>query len=438
MTIWTAVLAAVLSAGDVNWPAFRGTDGRGVAQGFATPTKWDVPAGEGVVWKTPIPGLGHGGVVIWGDKLFVTTAASRTEQSLKVGLYGNIASVQDDTPHQWILFCLDKRTGKELWRRTMHEGVPIVKRHTKASHANTTPATDGKRIVIMLGSEGLFCYDLDGELQWNKSLGVLDTGYFRMPSAQWGFASSPVIHGDKVILQVDIQKGSFIAAYALDDGGEIWRTPRDEVPTWGTPAVHGSQVIVNGYKHMGSYDLTIGKPRWHLSGGGDIPVPTPIVAHGLAFITNNHGGRQPMYAIRLDAVGDISITRKQKSSEHIAWCDWRSGAYMQTPIVVGDELYTCSDGGRLICYDARTGEKHYVKSVNEKGGGFTASAVAADGKLYYTSETGEVFVIRAGKQFERLSVNPLGETCMTGPAISEGTLYFHTRHHVMAIGEAKL
>ena len=202
----TAALLAVLltslstlaGEADGNWPSFRGPDASGIARGAKTPVHWDVESGKNVLWKTAIPGLGHSSPVVWGDRVFVTTAISgQDDPELKVGLYGNVDPVEDDTVHKFIVLCIDKRTGKVLWERTAFEGVPKVKRHTKASHANSTPVTDGKRVIAFFGSEGLYCYDMDGKLLWKKDLGVLDAGWFRAPEAQWGYGSSPVIHGDR-------------------------------------------------------------------------------------------------------------------------------------------------------------------------------------------------------------------------------------------------
>jgi len=301
-----------------HWPGFRGHRARGFAEGTAAPTRWDLESGENVLWRAPIPGLAHSSPVVWGDRLFVTTAVKQgeTEPELKVGLYGDISSVADEGLHQFRLLCLDKRTGELLWSRTAHEGVPAVKRHPKSSHAASSPATDGEHVVAFFGSEGLYCYDLDGELLWQKDFGVLDSGFFLAPEAQWGFASSPVLHAGRVIVQVDVQEDSFLAAFDADTGEQAWRTPRHDVPTWSSPTVDvrpgRSQVIVNGYKHIGGYDLETGAELWKLAGGGDIPVPTPVVAHDLVFITNAHGRMAPIYAVSVTATGELEGTAEDE------------------------------------------------------------------------------------------------------------------------------
>jgi outer membrane protein assembly factor BamB len=425
---------------ETNWPSFRGSSARGIADGYATSTTWNAEESKHVRWKTPIPGLGHSSPIVWGDRVFVTSAISGKEKDeLKVGLYGNIDSVNDDTVHQWKVYCLDKKTGKILWEKTAYKGVPKVKRHTKSTHANCTMATDGKNVVAFFGSEGLYCYDLNGNLRWKKSLGLLDAGYYEVPSAQWEYASSPILFDNSVVVQCDIQKGSFLAAFSIKDGAEVWRTPRDDVPTWSTPTIHEegghALLIVNGYKHIGGYDARTGKEVWRLTGGGDIPVPTPVVANGLIFIMNAHGKMSPIYAVRLDATGDISLQGDQQSNRGIAWSVNRGGAYMQTPMIYGDYLYSCQINGILSCYEAKTGKLVYQERLGTGRTGFTASPVAADGKLYFTSEEGDVYVVKAGPEFKILATNSMGEVCMATPAISEGTLFFRTQGHLVAIGD---
>ncbi|MEO8678103.1 MAG: PQQ-binding-like beta-propeller repeat protein [Vicinamibacterales bacterium] len=424
----------------IDWPGFRGIDARGVDETAALPVQWNVPESRLVKWRVPVAGLGHSSPVVWGDMVCTTTAISGTpDPQLKVGLYGDITSVVDTTAHKWLVMCFDKQTGALRWERTATTGVPTVKRHPKSTHASSTLATDGNHIVAFFGSEGLYAYDMKGELIWKKDFGLLDSGFYMVPDAQWGFASSPVIHGGRVVVQADVQKGSFVAAFDVRTGRELWRTARADVPTFGTPAVVSmggrDQVIVNGWKHIGGYDLETGKEVWRMTGGGDIPVPTPIAAHGLVFITNAHGQAAPIFAVKETATGDITLKAGETSNAHIAWSYMRDGGYMQTPLVYGDLLYVCRDNGVLSVFDAKTGVRHYQGRLGDGRTGFSASAVAAGGKVYFTSEDGEVLVVKAGTTFELLATNPLGEVAMATPAISEGMLLFRTRNHLIAIGE---
>jgi outer membrane protein assembly factor BamB len=241
-----------------------------------------------------------------------------------------------------------------------------------------------------------------------------------------------------VIVQSDVLgEDSFLAAFDIRDGREIWRSERDDVPTWSTPTVHArgddAQLIVNGLRHIGGYDLATGERIWWMTGGGDIPVPAPVVAGPLVFITNAHGPASPIYAVRLDAKGDISLSEGESANEHIAWSVDRGGAYMQTPVVHGNYLYNCRDNGVLSCYRAVTGERLYQERLGGGTSGFSASPVAADGKVYFTSEEGDVYVVASGPKFELLAVNSLDEIAMATPAVSEGVLYFRTRGHVIAV-----
>ena len=428
--------AAANDAAAVAWPQFRGRNACGIADGFTVPIEWHVETGENLAWKTKIPGLSHSSPVIWGDRIFVTTAVRDGKAELKVGLYGSIESVEDDSNHEFQLLCLDRTSGEIAWTRTCWKGVPAIKRHPKGSHAVSSPATDGERVLAFFGTEGLYCYGMDGELKWKKDLGRLDAGFFRDVTAQWGFGSSPVIHDGRVIVQCDVQKGSFLAMLDLATGDFVWRSERTEVPTWGTPTVaitdERSQIVVNGWKHMGGYDLATGKELWKLAGGGDIPVPTPIAAHGLIYLTSAHGRKSPVLAIAADANGELGLDATQH--EDVVWSIQRGGNYMQTPICYGDYLYCCRDNGSLSCFDARSGERLYRERLGTGYTGYSASGVAADGKLYFPSELGEIYVIEAGPEFKQLAVNELGETCMASPAISRGVIYFRTRSHLIAVG----
>lgn len=423
----------------VDWPQFRGAQASGVAEGFEAPVRWNAETGENIRWTTPIPGLGHSSPIVWGDLVCVTTADSGEDDELKVGLYGDIESVANDQPQRWEVRCLDKGTGGERWTAVAHQGVPARARHPKSSHASSTLATDGIHLVAMFGSEGLFAYEIDtGRELWTVDLGVLGSGYFRAPTALWGFAASPVIHDGLVVIQADILRGSFLAAFDVATGDQRWRVDRDDVPTWSTPTVHvvngRAQIVVNGFRHIGGYDLKTGDELWRMVGGGDIPTPTPVVSDGLIVITNAHGNEAPIFAISEGASGDITPPTGALSNDDLVWSQRRDGAYMQTPIVYDGILYNCRDNGVLSAYELRTGRRLFQARIDGGGSGFTASPVAADGKLYFSSEDGSVYVLKAGPNLEVLSENPMGETLMATPALSAGVLYIRTRGHLVAVG----
>ena len=420
----------------MNWPSFRGPQASGICDGLELPTEWDLEEGTNVRWRRPFPGLAHSSPVIWGDRMFITTAVRKDgDQELKVGLYGDIKPIEDESIFSFELHCLDKRTGETLWSQTCWEGVPAVQRHPKGSHAAASPTVDADRVVAFFGGEGIYCYDHLGNALWQRDLGPMDSGFYMMPDAQWGFGASPVLSEGRVILQCDNQENSFVAALDGRTGEDLWRTARADVPTWSTPTVHitedRSQVICNGFKHPAGYDLETGQELWSLSGGGDIPVPTPIVSGDMIFITNAHGMLAPIFALDVNVTGELSI--KPDEEPFMIWGKARRGNYMQTPLAYGDEVYFCNDAGIVTCYEAASGQELYRERLGVGRTGFTSSPVAANGNLYYASEEGDVHVVRMGA-FEVLAINSLGEECMATPAISEGALYYRTRGHVLSIG----
>jgi tricorn protease len=421
-----------------NWPSFRGLNASGVGDGQYPPTAWEVKKPHKNQWKTPIPGLGHSCPVVWGDRVFLTTAVSSDPKSkLKAGAYGSVEPAADVSKHTWRVYCLDKRSGKILWDKIAYEGMPKTKRHPKGSQANATPATDGKHLVVWFASEGLYCYDFDGKLLWKRDLGVQDSGFFSDPDMQWGASSSPVLYKGLVILQCDRQKDSFLAAFRVTDGKPVWRTPRDESPSWGTPTIYegktGAELITAATNYTRGYDPLTGKELWRLGRHSEITVPTPITGQGLIFVTNGYRPVQPIYAIWPGARGDISLKDRQESSEQVAWSKVRGGPYMPTPIVYGDHLYVCSNNGNVVCYEARTGKMVYQKRLGSSES-YTASPVAADGRIYFTSEEGKVRVVKAGPEFRLLAVNDMGDTCLATPAIADGMIFVRSEHFLFGIG----
>jgi outer membrane protein assembly factor BamB len=421
-----------------NWPQYRGPDARGLDESQPLPTHWNVETGANIRWQTPLPGLAHASPIAWGDRAYIATAVKPGKAELKVGLYGDITPVEEREPHQWRLLALDKATGKIIWNILGYEGVPRAKRHPKASPCNSTPATDGSHIVAIFGSEGLFCFDMAGKLSWKKDLGPMESGFYLVPTAQWGFASSPIIADGKVIVLCDVLTNSFLSAFALADGKELWRTTRNDVPTWGTPAVVDTpgrkQIAVNGWHFSAGYDFATGQNLWHMDGGGDIPVPTPLFAQGLIYFTSAHGRFAPIRAVRPEASGDITPSDPGQTNSAIAWAHARRGNYMQTPIVVGNWLFACSDAGVVTCFDAGTGAVKYTQRLGAGGQGFTASPVSDGRHLYFTSEQGVVFAVAAAGSYSLAGSNELHETCLATPAISDGMLLFRTREKLIAVG----
>jgi len=424
-----------------NWPQFRGPQASGVSTGTA-PTKWNAVSGENIRWQTPLPGLGHASPIVWGDQIYIATAIRPgMKAELKVGLYGDGDSYAEKEKHEWRLLCLDKATGKILWDRLQLEAVPRVERHTKSTHCNSTPATDGKRIVAMFGSEGVFCYGMNGKTLWSKDLGKLRAAPMDAPELQWGFASSPVLYDDKVVVQVDTATEQFLAVFDATDGRELWRRPRKDSGTWCTPLVANAggrtQVIANGWKEIGGYDFKTGEPFWWLSEGGDVPVASPIAAGDSVILTSGHGKFRPMRRVLLNATGDIKPADISQTNNAVAWVHTRKGNYLQTPIVVGDKVWGCSNDGIVTCFDLTSGKIHYEERIGGGGQGFTSSPVSAGGNLYFTGEQGDVFVIPVSDKFSVLATNKLDGICLTTAAISDGAMFFRTTEKLLAVKATK-
>lgn len=425
----------------INWPSFRGADAAGNGDGQGIPTRWDVETGENVRWRTPIPGIANSSPVIWGDRIFVTTAISGAgDDTVRTGLYGDTTPVDDLSPHSFRVYALDKENGNIVWQHELYNGPPLTKRHTKSSQANSTPAADAAHLVVVFGAIGkLATFDHDGNLLWEKDLnGALDSGWFFDPSYQWGHGSSPIIYGGMVILQADQQRGSFVAAYDIDSGAEIWRTDRDEIPSWGTPTVYRGEprdeLITNG-KTIRSYDPQTGELLWWLTPNSELPVATPVVGDGLIYLSNRYPPIQRIYAVRPGGSGDISLAEDETSNEWIAWSKTRSVSYLPSPILYDDMFYTQGDDGRLITYGAHTGEVVYQARIAGTGGAYVASPVIADGRIFFTSEECTVHVAATGPEYRDIASNDMDDVCWATPAISDGLLVVRTLNFVYGIGE---
>jgi outer membrane protein assembly factor BamB len=420
-----------------NWSSFRGNNASGVSDGKKTPVTWSAVKSQNIRWKTAIPGFSHASPIVWGDQVFVITAVSSDAQSGFIAKDRGIDLANDTVIHTWLIYALDKKSGRILWSKIAYEGIPKAKRHVKASHANSTPATDGRYVCALFGSEGLDCYDVNGKLIWKKDLGILNPGLWDDPNSSWGHSSSPIIYKDLVIVQADGHKQSFIAAFNLKDGKQAWRVERGEITSWTTPSINTESqrtvLIANGGRYIRGYDPLTGKELWRFADNNtEVKMQAPLVAHGLIYITGGYPPGRPMYAFRPGANGDISLKPGQETNDFIAWKSPKGSPYTPTPIIYGDLLYACADNGVLTAYDAKTGTMIYQQRLPSS---FSASPVAADGKLYLSSEDGDVLVVRAGSKYELLATNVMGQPLMATPAISDGLLILRTKDFVYAVGE---
>jgi outer membrane protein assembly factor BamB len=413
-----------------NWPSFRGPQASGVSDTATPPVRWEVSTAANMAWRTAIPGLGHSSPIVWGNRVYLTTAIgdAAAAQALSLGDSdrAGIDPADDLVAHRWQLMALDRANGAIVWTRAVHEGVPRVKRHVKGSHASATPATDGRVIVAMFGSEGLYAFDLNGKELWRKDFGALAVGLAEEPEYEWGPASSPVIHGNTVIVQNDRYKDSFLVALDLQTGRELWRASREERPSWATPLVmtHGDATTVVAVSPLFArgYDLRTGRERWRIADpDGQVKVSSPVAAGGLAIVTGGWpAAARPVVAVR---VADGSV----------AWRHDRGSPYTTTPLVYDGLAYILTDNGILSAYDAATGARAYQRRLSSRAGSFSASPVAADGRIYFASEDGQVIVIRAGRTFEVLATNEMDEVCMATPALSGDLLLVRTKTHLYAL-----
>ncbi len=421
-----------------NWTSFRGKNASGVADVKSMPTRWDAEKSSNIRWKTPIPGFGHSSPIIWENKVFITTAISSDAKTTFSPKDGGIDLAKDDMKHTWRVYCLDKNTGKILWQQTAHEGIPRAKRHIKASQANPTPVTDGRYVVALMNSEGLFAYDLNGKMLWKKDLGVLNPGLYQDTTSEWGQSSSPIIYKDLVIVQSDGHTQSFLAGFNLKDGKQVWRVERGEITSWSTPTIYEgknrTELIANGGHFIRGYDPLTGKELWRFSDNDtQVKQQAPIIANDLLIVTSGYPAGRSMYAFRAGAQGDISLKEGQETHQFLAWRTAKGSPYTPTPIVYGEFLYVCSDNGVFSAYHVKTGEVVYQQRLPST---FSASPVAADGKLYLSSEDGDVFVVKAGAKFELLATNPMGEALMATPALTEGNIILRGQTHIYGVTEA--
>ena len=423
---------------DRQWTSYRGNLSSGVLDNANLPETFDFVKMINIRWKTEVPGLGLSSPVIWGNKIFITSAISQADNDgFKPGIYGDITPVRDSSVHEWKVYCFDKNTGKMVWGETAYKGIPKMKRHPKSTHANTSVATDGNYVVAFFGSEGLFCYDMNGKLMWQKNFGLLRSVFFMVKSAEWEFASSPIIYKGVLIIQCDVLENSFVAAYDVKTGKELWKTQRDEYPGWCTPNIYTNSgktyIALNGYKNRGGYDLETGKEIWRMSGGGDIQIPTPIVGNDLIYFNSAHGRYSPIIAVRTSAVGDITLKESETSNDYIKWSLPRGGSYMHTLLLYRKHLYNVNWNGAIICIDPLTGKEIYNAKLG-KAKSFIASPVASDGKIYVVDEEGTIYIIEDGDEFKLLAEIPMNDICMTAPAITDGMIIFRTQKFLMAAG----
>jgi outer membrane protein assembly factor BamB len=406
------LLNSLAAAPDNNWPQFRGPGSRGISTNPNLPDHWS--ATENVAWKTEIPGRGWSSPIVWGDRVFLSTAVSSgTNEPPKKGLY--LGGERPNAPrpdHEWKVLCLDLLSGKVQWEQVVHRGTPGGPIHLKNTYASETPVTDGERVYAYIGNAGVFCLDFQGRPVWSK---VVEPHKMR---ASWGTAASPVLHGERVYILNDNNEQSYLLALDKRTGKEVWKVDRDEKSNWATPLVwdngQRTEIVTAGTGAVRSYDLE-GKLLWWFKGMSSITIGTPYVDQGLLYVSSGYvmDLSRPLYAIRPGAAGDISLPAGETNNASIAWCQRKAAPYNPTTLVYDGRLYVLYDFGLFGAYDARTGAVLFEREKVPEGKHFTASPWGCNGKVFCLNEDGVTFVLRAADRFELLHTNKLADDDMS-------------------------
>ena len=409
-TLVVAVMSSVPGASSTaNWPGFRGASAGGVGTG-PVPTTWNVATSVNIAWKTPVAGLAISSPIVWGDRLYVTTAVPMARPSGR-----NFRQ-----RHVWKLLSIDRASGRVAWEQTVHDGVPYMQRHDHGSYANATPATDGRYIVAVFGTEAVACFDVAGKLLWKK------TPQVRSARDAFQSGSSPVIVGDVVVVQDDRDRDSSIAAYRLRDGGEVWRVARADGPSQATPTVWAGKdgralVIVVAENSIRALDARTGAPVW----GFATPIAYGAATAAIAGDLVVSAGGEDVHALRASGSGAVKPV----------WTATGGGAYIPSPLVLGDTVYVLNDNGVITAFSVQTGKRG--AQVRTVAGEYCASPVAADGRIYVFSRDGAGTVLRASPALEVIGRNDMGGPVQATPAIADGTLYVRTATHLVAIANRR-
>ncbi|QQS45869.1 MAG: PQQ-binding-like beta-propeller repeat protein [Acidobacteriota bacterium] len=421
-----------------HWPHWRGPNLNGMANG-AAPTEWSDT--KNIKWKVAVPGRGFSTPVIWGETIYLTTAvptgksavAAPQENSGGQGRRGGGPGGGEGAgqEHRFIVMALDRKTGKIVWERVATTATPHEGYHrTYGSFASNSPITDGKYLYASFGSRGIYCYDLNGKLIWQKELGVK----LRM-RLQFGEGSAPLLHDNLLIHTFDQEADSFVLALDKRTGREVWRSARDEASSWSMPYVVDAggkkQIIISASNKVRAYDPADGKVIWECAGLGTNVIPTPIQFKNSVIVMSGH--RNPkLMAIRLGGQNDLT------DSDAVLWSHTRGTAYTPSPVLHDNKYYTLSDNGTLSCYNAETGEPYYQQQRLLPPDSFKASPIGADGKLYVASESGVVSVIRMGEKFEVLATNTLEDQMfVSSPVALDGDLYLRSKSHLFCISSSR-
>jgi outer membrane protein assembly factor BamB len=383
------------------WPRWRGPSGQGRVVGEGFVDSWS--AESNIRWRVPVPGSGNSSPIVWGDRLFLTTSHDG-------GLRRSV-------------LCFRRSDGTLLWEVSAPEARPEAF-HPKNGPASSTPATDGERVYAWFGNHGLLAVDFKGRTVWHRALGKFD--------AYHGTASSPLLYKDSVIVAQDQRGRSFIAAFDRKTGEEKWSTKRSESVGWSTPIAvrvgDHDEIVLSGQQAVRAYDPDTGRELWHARGNTYEAIPTPVVEHGLLYCSSGRAG--PTLAIRPGGQGDVT-------GSHVAWRAAKGSPFVPSTVLDDGILYMVNDMSSVAtAYDARIGEPLWQGRLGKAAReGFSASPVVTSGKIFFTNDEGDTFVLAGGREFKLLHVNSLGEPVLASPALVNGTWYMRGTRHLYAIGK---
>ncbi len=451
-TMMVAILIAVVGAAPgfaaeplgETWPQFRGPGCRGVGPDDPRlPDHWSLtdsePGRDTIRWVRDIPGRGWSSPIVWGNRVWLTTAVAADElDAPRRGLYfgGDRLKAPNTTLH-WFVFCLDATTGEIVWEREVATGKAPEAIHLKNSYASETPVTDGTHVWALFGNVGLFCLDAaTGEIAWKHDLEP------RFTRLGWGPAASPALHEGRLYVVRDSEDASTLAAFEAATGKTVWEVERDEKSNWSSPFIWKNrlrtEIVTPGSGMTRAYDLD-GKLLYQFGGGSMITIATPYAANDLLYVSSGYvmGRRKPLWAIRPGGSGDVTLGEEETTNDAIAWSRPDIAPYNPSSLVHDGLLYVVSDRGIMSCFDAVTGDEVYGRQRLPEGRAFTASPWAANGRIFCANEYGETFVVKAGREFELLHVNRLTEDdmIMASPAMASGRLYLRTARGLYCIAK---
>ena len=434
LLVITCLLAGTANAGrgeavaQDSWPQWRGPLGTGVAPSAQPPILWSET--KHIRWKTALPGKGHSTPIVWGDRIFLTTAIPFGEavkpRFVRPGAHDNLAMTHN---HEFVVLAVSRKTGKILWQQTVHKQVPHEAGHVTASLASASPVTDGEHVFAFFGSYGLYCLDINGKLLWKKNLGEMHTKHGH------GEGSSPALHGDTLIVNWDHEEQSFLIALDKRTGKERWRVARAEDTSWATPIVveHGgkAQVIVPGTNRLRGYDLASGAVIWECGGLSSNIVASPVFADGVVYSGSSYDTRA-MLAIKLDgAKGDITGTNQ------VVWTRRKGTPYVPSPLLYGESLYNLQHYQGIISrLDIKTGDEQGGPFRLEAIASVYASPVGAAGRIYITSREGVTQVMSHGEPTPRLlAENRLDDHFSASAALVGRELFLRGERYLYCITE---